>query len=199
MSSFLLQVIHLFTYGPNRSVIGKQQPAAEHLSSPNGQESAFKPVDMAWVREKNPKRKVSATQRDPKEALEGFLSYLACKPAPAINVQRYLRDISSHKHDKPEIVPREPTLYDEEESQKGKEEEEAYKEEEQFEVASLRSQRTRSHHHYHVSRDNSPPPRRTPAPRYVSSVEPRPYRPKTTVQTRRVVSSWSNATTPLVI
>lgn len=144
---------------------------------------------MAWVREKNPKRKVSAPQRDPKDALEGFLSYLACKPAPGINVQRYLREIPPPKHDKPEIIPREPTLYDEEESQ----------EEEEYEVASLRSQRTRSHHHHHDSHDSSPPPRRTPAPRHVSSVEPRPYRPKTTVQTRRVVSSWNNATTPLII
>jgi hypothetical protein len=155
---------------------------------------------MAWVREKNPKRKVSAPQRDPKDALEGLLSYLACKPAPGINVQRYLRETRSpsptkHEHDeKPDIVivQREPTVYaDDDEG------------EDDYEVESLRSQRTRSHHHRHerYEEEAPPPARRTPAPRHVSSGsgEGRPYRPRTTVQTRRVVSSWSNATTPLVI
>ena len=160
---------------------------------------------MAWVREKNPKRKTSVPQRDPKEALEGLLSYLACKPAPGINIQRYLRETSAHKHSEPEVVQREPTVYDEEELQ----DEEDYHEErprfeDRYEVASIRSHRTRTHqHHNHHPRDisppPSPPPSRTPAARHVSNVEPRPYRPRTSVQTRRVVSSWSNATTPLVI
>lgn len=163
---------------------------------------------MAWVREKNPKPKASAPQRDPKEALEGLLSYLACKPAPGTNVQRYLRETSPHKCEKPEIVQRKPTGYNDEEGQ----------DEDDYDIVSVRKQRSRPHqhhhssgslhqhrispessHHHHISQGSSPAPRRTPAPRYVSNVETRPYRPKTSVQTRRVVSSWSNATTPLAI
>lgn len=139
---------------------------------------------MAWVREKNPKRKISAPQRDPKEALEGFLSYLACKPSPNANVQHYLNQESPKHHEKPQIVLREPPVYDEEED------------EGEYDPAPIRNQKRRIPNQHHRSPDRSAP-RRTPAPRHVSNAEARTHQPRTSVQTRRVVSSWSNATTPL--
>ena len=141
---------------------------------------------MAWVREKNPKRKISTPQRDPKEALEGFLSHLACKPSLNVNIQHYLNQESPKRHGKPQIVQREPTVYDEEEA------------EDDYDPAAIRNQKRRSPNQHHRSPDRSEP-RRTPAPRHVSNVEARTHHPRTTVQTRRVVSSWSNATTPLAI
>ena len=145
---------------------------------------------MAWVREKNPKRKPSAPQRDPKDSLEGFLSYLACKPPPNASIQRYLREQQPKHQEKPEIVPREPTVYGEDEIQ--------HEDEDDYDSAPIQNQRRRGHHYHHHSQIDSPQ-RRTPASRHVSNVEARLYRPKTSVQTRRVVSSWSNATTPLAI
>lgn len=199
------------TYRANKSTVKKntQHPTAKPRKTspppPSLQPTNQHPPSnhhtklMAWVREKNPKPKRSSTpQRDPQAALEGFLSYLACKPAPAINgnVQRYLRESTTHENEleKPEIVRREPTVYDDD----GEEEKE--EEEVEYEVAPVRNQRmrVRSTHREDVLR-RAPP---ATAMRHVSSGgEGRAYRqqPKTSVQTRRVVSSWSNATTPLVI
>jgi hypothetical protein len=151
---------------------------------------------MAWVREKHPKRKARAPERDPKEALEGLLSYLACKPSPNANIQRYLREESPPKR-KPEVVQREPTVYDEEveDEEERIEREDEEEREDDYEPAPLQNQKRRNHHHPHATSQRT----WTPAPRHVSNVETRQYRPRTNVQTRRIMSSWSNATTPLAI